>query len=90
MLALHGEPSWSYPYLKMIPPLVSAGCRVIAPDLVGFGKSDKPTEKSDYTDASPSRVRTTSFKRMRPSGSRRSSRQPSRATEAMEAFGTRL
>ncbi len=49
VLCLHGEPSWSYLYRRMIPPLVSAGLRVIAPDLVGFGKSDKPTEKSDYT-----------------------------------------
>lgn len=49
VLALHGEPSWSYLYRKMIPPMVAAGLRVIAPDLVGFGKSDKPTERSDYT-----------------------------------------
>ena len=49
VLLLHGEPSWSYLYRKMIPPLASAGYRVIAPDLIGFGKSDKPTEKSDYT-----------------------------------------
>jgi haloalkane dehalogenase len=46
---MHGEPSWSYLYRKMIPLLTAAGCRVIAPDLVGFGKSDKPSEKSDYT-----------------------------------------
>jgi haloalkane dehalogenase len=49
VLAMHGEPSWSYLYRKMIPLLTAAGCRVIAPDLVGFGKSDKPSEKSDYT-----------------------------------------
>ena len=49
VLAMHGEPSWSYLYRKMIPLLVAGGARVIAPDLVGFGKSDKPTEKSDYT-----------------------------------------
>ncbi len=49
VLAMHGEPSWSYLYRKMIPTLVASGVRVIAPDLVGFGKSDKPTEKSDYT-----------------------------------------
>ena len=49
VLVMHGEPSWSYLYRKMIPLLVDAGLRVIAPDLVGFGKSDKPTEKSDYT-----------------------------------------
>lgn len=49
VLAMHGEPSWSYLYRKMIPPMVAAGLRVIAPDLVGFGRSDKPTEQSDYT-----------------------------------------
>ena len=49
VLCLHGEPSWSYLYRKMIPLLVAAGHRVVAPDLVGFGKSDKPTETSDYT-----------------------------------------
>ena len=49
VLAMHGEPSWSYLYRKMIPLLVAGGARVIAPDLVGFGKSDKPTEQSDYT-----------------------------------------
>jgi len=49
VLAMHGEPSWSYLYRKMIPLLVAGGGRVIAPDLVGFGKSDKPTEQSDYT-----------------------------------------
>lgn len=49
VLLLHGEPSWSYLYRKMIAPLVAAGHRVIAPDLVGFGKSDKPVERSDYT-----------------------------------------
>ena len=49
VLLLHGEPTWSYLYRKMIPGLVAAGHRVVAPDLVGFGKSDKPTKKSDYT-----------------------------------------
>ncbi len=49
VLLLHGEPSWSYLYRKMIPVLVKAGFRIIAPDLIGFGKSDKPTEKSDYS-----------------------------------------
>jgi len=49
VLCMHGEPSWSYLYRKMTPLLVDAGLRVIAPDLVGFGKSDKPTEQSDYT-----------------------------------------
>src|SRR5918995_6346299 len=47
ILLMHGEPSWSYLYRKMIPLLVDAGHRVIAPDLVGFGRSDKPTEMSD-------------------------------------------
>lgn len=49
VLLLHGEPSWSYLYRKMIGPLVAAGHRVLAPDLIGFGKSDKPAERSDYT-----------------------------------------
>ena len=49
VLLLHGEPSWSYLYRHMIPPLVAAGLRAIAPDLVGFGKSDKPSELRDYT-----------------------------------------
>ena len=41
-LLLHGEPTWSYLYRRMIPPLVGAGYRVVAPDLIGFGRSDKP------------------------------------------------
>ena len=49
VLLLHGEPSWSYLYRHMIPILVEAGHRVIVPDLVGFGKSDKPTRMEDYT-----------------------------------------
>jgi haloalkane dehalogenase len=49
VLLLHGEPSWSYLYRKMIPGIVAAGHRAIAPDLIGFGRSDKPAEKSDYT-----------------------------------------
>ncbi|HMO53642.1 MAG TPA: haloalkane dehalogenase [Tepidiformaceae bacterium] len=49
VVLLHGEPSWSFLYRKMIPPLVAAGFRCIVPDLVGFGKSDKPAAKSDYT-----------------------------------------
>ncbi|MFI5272168.1 MAG: haloalkane dehalogenase [Ktedonobacterales bacterium] len=49
LLLLHGEPSWSYLYRRMIPQLVAAGQRVIAPDLVGFGRSDKPAQRQDYT-----------------------------------------
>lgn len=49
VLLLHGEPSWSYLYRHMIPPIRNAGHRVIAPDLIGFGKSDKPTRRADYT-----------------------------------------
>ncbi len=49
ILLMHGEPSWSYLYRKMIPVLVDAGHRVIAPDLVGFGRSDKPDNREDYT-----------------------------------------
>ncbi|MGZ3638294.1 MAG: alpha/beta fold hydrolase, partial [Ktedonobacterales bacterium] len=49
LLLLHGEPSWSYLYRKMIPILSAAGHRAIAPDLVGFGRSDKPASREDYT-----------------------------------------
>lgn len=49
VLLLHGEPTWSYLYRKMIPVLTGAGYRAVAPDLVGFGRSDKPARKSDYT-----------------------------------------
>ena len=49
VLLMHGEPSWSFLYRHMIPVLVERGHRVIAPDLVGFGRSDKPTSTSDYT-----------------------------------------
>ncbi|HLK40736.1 MAG TPA: haloalkane dehalogenase [Polyangiaceae bacterium] len=49
ILLLHGEPTWSFLYRKMIPILVRAGLRAIAPDLVGFGRSDKPVRRSDYT-----------------------------------------
>ena len=49
VVLMHGEPSWSYLYRKVIPILVDAGFRVLAPDLIGFGKSDKPASKDDYT-----------------------------------------
>ena len=49
VLLMHGEPSWSYLYRKMIPVLLQAGYRVVAPDLVGFGRSDKPARKADYS-----------------------------------------
>ena len=49
VLMLHGEPSWSYLYRKMIPILVAAGHRVVCPDLVGFGRSDKPTRREDHS-----------------------------------------
>jgi haloalkane dehalogenase len=49
IVLLHGEPTWSYLYRKMIPPLGDGGHRVLAPDLIGFGRSDKPTRTSDYT-----------------------------------------
>jgi haloalkane dehalogenase len=49
VLVLHGEPSWSYLYRWMIPGLVAAGHRVVAPDLIGFGRSDKPSHRADYT-----------------------------------------
>lgn len=49
VLMLHGEPSWSFLYRRMIPILVAAGHRVVCPDLVGFGRSDKPTRIEDHT-----------------------------------------
>lgn len=49
VLLLHGEPSWSYLYRHMIPGLTARGHRAVAPDLVGFGRSDKPSEQTDYT-----------------------------------------
>jgi haloalkane dehalogenase len=49
VLMLHGEPSWSYLYRKMIPVVTAAGYRAVVPDLVGFGRSDKPIRREDYT-----------------------------------------
>jgi haloalkane dehalogenase len=49
VLLLHGEPTWSYLYRKMIPVIVDAGLRAVAVDLVGFGRSDKPAAREDYT-----------------------------------------
>ncbi|EAY29346.1 haloalkane dehalogenase [Microscilla marina] len=49
VLLLHGEPSWSFLYRKMIPVITKAGYRAIAPDLIGFGKSDKPANIQDYS-----------------------------------------
>ncbi|MEQ8515560.1 MAG: haloalkane dehalogenase [Chromatocurvus sp.] len=49
VLLMHGEPSWCYLYRRMIPIITAAGLRVIAPDLIGFGRSDKPADRSDYT-----------------------------------------
>lgn len=49
VLLMHGEPSWSYLYRTMIPVLNKAGYRTIAPDLIGFGRSDKPSKRDDYT-----------------------------------------
>jgi haloalkane dehalogenase len=49
VLMMHGEPTWSYLYRHMIPPVAAAGLRVIAPDLIGFGKSDKPDDQALFT-----------------------------------------
>jgi len=48
-LCLHGEPSWSYLYRRMIPVFLESGARVVAPDFFGFGRSDKPVKQSDYS-----------------------------------------
>jgi haloalkane dehalogenase len=49
VLMMHGEPSWSFLYRKVIREITSAGMRAIAPDLIGFGRSDKPTRREDYS-----------------------------------------
>ena len=49
VLLMHGEPTWSYLYRKTVPVLLAAGLRVVAPDLIGFGRSDKPAQQEDYT-----------------------------------------
>ena len=49
VVLVHGEPTWGYLYRRMIPPLVEVGLRVVVPDLVGFGRSDKPTSLADYS-----------------------------------------
>ncbi|HTN27190.1 MAG TPA: haloalkane dehalogenase [Burkholderiales bacterium] len=49
LLALHGEPTWSYLYRKMIPPFLAAGYRIVAPDFIGFGRSDKVVDDAWYT-----------------------------------------
>ena len=49
IVCLHGEPTWCYLYRKMIPHFSAAGYRTIAPDLIGFGRSDKPLQPDDYT-----------------------------------------
>lgn len=59
VLLLHGEPSWSYLYRKMIPIFAEAGYRTIAPDLLGFGKSDKPADRGDYSYAGHVEIITT-------------------------------
>ena len=49
LLVMHGQPVWSYLYSRMIPYLANAGIRIIAPDLPGYGKSDKPASREDYS-----------------------------------------
>jgi haloalkane dehalogenase len=49
VLMMHGEPSWSYLYRTMIPVIAAAGLRAVAPDLIGFGRSDKPSDRSSYS-----------------------------------------
>ncbi|HEV3137802.1 MAG TPA: alpha/beta fold hydrolase, partial [Pirellulales bacterium] len=49
VLLMHGEPTWCYLYRKMIPVLVAAGHRCVAPDLIGFGRSDKLARRQDYS-----------------------------------------
>ena len=49
LLCLHGQPTWSYLYRRMIPPFVASGARVVAPDFIGFGRSDKPEDEAEYS-----------------------------------------
>src|SRR3954464_3833807 len=49
VVLMHGEPSWCFLWRRVIPPLVDAGLRVVAPDLIGFGRSDKPSEIGDHS-----------------------------------------
>lgn len=49
VLMMHGEPTWCYLYRHMIPPVVAAGCRALAPDFIGFGRSDKPSDRAAYS-----------------------------------------
>lgn len=49
VVCFHGEPTWAYLYRKLVPPLVASGLRVVAPDLPGFGRSDKPTDRRWYS-----------------------------------------
>ena len=49
ILLMHGEPSWAYLYRKIIPAVVAEGHRALAPDLIGFGRSDKPSARTDYS-----------------------------------------
>ena len=58
MLLLHGMPTWSYLYRHLIPPLVAAGFRCIAPDHMGFGRSDKPTDPHWFTIARQTEILT--------------------------------
>jgi haloalkane dehalogenase len=51
ILLMHGNPTWAYLYRKFVPPLVTGGHRVVAVDLVGCGRSDKPALRADYTQA---------------------------------------
>src|SRR3546814_5215777 len=50
VLLMHGEPTWAYLYRKVVPTLVAAGHRCIVPDLVGFGRSDKPSQQGDRSE----------------------------------------
>ncbi len=49
VLLMHGEPSWAYLYRNIVPGLIAQGYRAVAPDLIGFGRSDKPSARTDYT-----------------------------------------
>ena len=83
VLLMHGEPSWCFLYRHMVPVLVDAGLRCIAPDLVGFGRSDKPAAQSDYTYARHVEwMRAAAARRARPAATSRWSARTGAASSA--------
>ena len=87
VVCFHGEPTWAYLYRKMLAPLVEAGHRVICPDLAGFGRSDKPTDRGWYSYDAPRRAGLPGARRARPQ--RRRGRRPGLGRPDRAALGGR-